>query len=52
MGEDSQILIYHSLGLLKVLNLFEKKKKKFVLEMEEIYADVIGKKVFEIKRYQ
>ena len=44
MGEDSQILIYHSLGLLKVLNLFEKKKKKFVLEMEEIYADVIGKK--------
>ena len=43
MGNESKILIYHSLGLLKVIGLFDKKKKGFILEMEEIYADVIGK---------
>ena len=37
------VVIYHSLGLLKVIDLFDKKKKRFILEMEEIYADVIGK---------
>lgn len=44
MGEESKIIIYHSLGLLKVINLFDKKNKRFILEMEEVYADVIGKK--------
>lgn len=43
LGNDSKIVIYHSLGLLKVIDLFDKKKKRFILEMEEIYADVIGK---------
>lgn len=43
LGNESKIVIYHSLGLLKVIDLFDKKKKKFILEMEEIYADVIGK---------
>ena len=43
LGNESKVVIYHSLGLLKVINLFSKKQKKFILEMEEIYADVIGK---------
>lgn len=43
LGNESKVLIYHSLGLLKVIDLFDKKKKRFILEMEEIYADVIGK---------
>lgn len=43
LGNESKIVIYHSLGLLKVIDLFDKKKKRFILEMEEIYADVIGK---------
>lgn len=40
---ESIILIYHSLGLFNVIKFLFRKKKKFVLEMEEIYADVIGK---------
>ena len=43
LGNESKVVIYHSLGLLKVIDLFDKKKKRFILEMEEIYADVIGK---------
>lgn len=42
LGNESKVVIYHSLGLLKVIDLFYKKKKRFILEMEEIYADVIG----------
>lgn len=49
INSDCKILIYHSLGLLKVLNFLNKKKKPFILEMEEIYADVIGKKRIRIK---
>ena len=44
INDDCNIIIYHSLGLLKVLNFLDKKNKPFILEMEEIYADVIGKK--------
>ncbi len=43
LGNESKVVIYHSLGLFKVIDLFDKKKKRFILEMEEIYADVIGK---------
>lgn len=43
LGNESKVVIYHSLPLLKVIDLFDKKKKRFILEMEEIYADVIGK---------
>lgn len=43
LDNESKIVIYHSLGLMKVIDLLDKKKKKFILEMEEIYADVIGK---------
>lgn len=43
LGNESKVVIYHSLALLKVIDLFDKKKKRFILEMEEIYADVIGK---------
>ena len=42
INNDSKIVMYHSLGLLKVIKLFNKKKQKFILEMEEVYADVIG----------
>lgn len=52
IDNESKIVIYHSLGLLKVIDLLCKKKKKFTLEMEEVYADVIGKnriRINEIK---
>lgn len=49
MTDESVVIIYHSLGLLKVINLFEKKEKKFILEMEEVYADVIGKSIIRKK---
>lgn len=43
INEECEILIYHSLGFFKVINFLSKKKKGFLLEVEEIYADVIGK---------
>lgn len=43
LGKDSIIVIYHSLGLLRLVKFLNKYRKKFVLEMEEVYADVIGK---------
>lgn len=49
ISNECKIMIYHSLGLLKVLNFLDKKKKPFILEMEEIYADVIGEKQIRIK---
>ena len=49
INNDCSIMIYHSLGLLKALNFFVKKKKPFILELEEIYADVIGKKQIRLK---
>ena len=47
-NDECKIVIYHSLGLLKVINLLNKKKKAFILEVEEIYSDV-GKTRF-VKR--
>lgn len=44
LNNECKIVIYHSLGLLKVLDWFDRMKKSYILEMEEIYADVIGKK--------
>lgn len=49
MNDDVKVIIYHSLGLLKVMNLFHKMNKKFILEMEEIYSDVIGNKCLRKK---
>ncbi len=40
---DSNIIIYHSLSLFRVYKLLNKYKKKYTLEVEEIYSDVINK---------
>ena len=40
---DGEVVVYHSLSLLRVLHFLRRRKKKFILELEEIYADVIGK---------
>lgn len=42
LDNKSIILVYHSLGLMQLYNFLIKKKKHFILEMEEIYADVLG----------
>lgn len=42
INDESKIVIYHSLGLLKLTRFLHRKRKSFVLEMEEIYADVTG----------
>ena len=42
LNEECKIIIYHSLGLLKLLKFLNKKNKKYILEMEEIYADLIN----------
>ncbi len=52
LSQDSKIVIYHSIGLLKVLRFFHRKRKPFILEMEEIYADVIGKKQLHTREIQ
>lgn len=44
LSNDCIVLIYHSLALMKVINYFNRKNKKIILEMEEIYSDVINKK--------
>lgn len=49
LNDECEVVIYHSLGLLKVINFLHRKKKSFILEMEEIYADVIGKKSIRMK---
>lgn len=42
IDKDCKIIVYHSLALLKLLKFLNKKNKKYILEMEEIYADVIN----------
>jgi hypothetical protein len=42
IDKECKIIVYHSLLLLKVLKFLNKKNKKYILEMEEIYADVIN----------
>ena len=49
INDESKIMIYHSLGLLNLVRLLEKKKKAFILEMEEIYADVTEKKQTRVR---
>jgi len=44
IDKECKIIVYHSLGLLKVLKFLNKKNKNYILEMEEIYADVINNK--------
>ena len=38
---NSIIVVYHSLGLLYIIKFLNKIKHKFILEMEEVYSDVI-----------
>lgn len=42
INKECKIIIYHSLALLKLLRFLNRKNKKYILEMEEIYADVIN----------
>lgn len=42
IDKECKIIIYHSLRLLKLLKFLNKKDKNYILEMEEIYADVIN----------
>ena len=43
VSKEEKILVYHSLGYMKIIHLAKKIKKfKMILEIEEIYADVIG----------
>lgn len=44
LGTDCKILIYHSLGMYSVIKYLKKHKKPFILEVEEIYSDVMAKK--------
>lgn len=44
LGTDCKILIYHSLGMYSVIKYLKKRKKPFILEVEEIYSDVMAKK--------
>ena len=41
LDNNSQIIIYHSLAFLNLMKFLSSKNKDFILEMEEIYADVI-----------
>lgn len=41
--KDEKVIVYHSLGYMRLINLIHKLKRfHLVLEVEEIYADVIG----------
>ncbi len=45
LRKDSHLIVYHSLGYMGIVSLVRKLKKfKFILEIEEIYGDVIGNK--------
>ena len=41
---DCKILIYHSLGMYSIIKFLKKHKKPFILEVEEIYSDVMTKR--------
>ncbi len=42
--KDEKVIVYHSLGYMKLISLLKKLKKFYlILEVEEIYADVIGR---------
>ena len=45
VDKDEPVIVYHSLGYVNLINIAHKLKKfKLIYEVEEIYADVIGKK--------
>ncbi|MCW2278081.1 glycosyltransferase [Heliophilum fasciatum] len=42
-NENSKVIVYHSCGYMRIIELLKKIKKfKLILEVEEIYADVSG----------
>lgn len=47
-NNNTIVLIYHSLNLNKLQKYFIKKRKKYILEVEEIYGDVLND--FKIKK--
>lgn len=49
LSNNSNIIIYHSLLLLRIYKLLNKYKRKYTIEVEEIYSDVINKKNFRKK---
>ncbi len=47
---DETVIVYHSLGYMKVISLLKSLKRfKLILEVEEIYSDVIGNKKMKAK---
>lgn len=46
---DAQIIIYHSLALVWLAELLRKKRKRYIYEVEEIYADVMENEVLREK---
>lgn len=53
IGKNNTLIAYHSVGYASLLTLIKKIKKfQFVLEVEEIYADVNGKKSDRKKEYK
>lgn len=43
LADDCTVMIYHSLEMYDVIKLLNRHKKKFILEVEEIYSDVVTK---------
>ena len=50
LKNDCEIVIYHSLGMYDIIKFLKKHKKSFVLEVEEIYSDVMMKKKKQNRR--
>lgn len=51
--KDDQVIVYHSLGYLALIALAKKIKKfRLILEVEEIYGDVLGSKKISEKELQ
>lgn len=52
-NKNTEVIVYHSLGYLKTIKFLKKIKKfNFILEVEEIYADVIGDKKIRKKEIE
>jgi len=48
--KDETVIVYHSLGYMNLISLLKRIKKfKLILEVEEIYSDVIGDKKKRVK---
>ena len=48
-SNDNEVIIYHSLSLFKLYKLLNKIRKKYTIEVEEIYSDVVNKKTLRNK---